>query len=145
MMFGTSLLFFVMICVVSLINLVHSVLANLPFEKYIHPGIVFAASSIGFLSTFALFYFLYRFSPSKALQPAALTVASTAATVLFQISKWTFGVYLLYAQTTTAMYGALSALVFFLLWLYYACTIFVFAAEIGLAFERELAAAATAR
>ena len=27
--------------------------------------------------------------------------------------------------------GALSALVFFFLWLYYACTIFVFSAEIG--------------
>jgi uncharacterized BrkB/YihY/UPF0761 family membrane protein len=36
-----------------------------------------------------------------------------------------------YAQTTTAIYGALSALVFFFLWLYYACTIFIVSAEIG--------------
>src|SRR5262249_42831446 len=41
MMVGTSLLFFVIICVVSLINLLHSVLTNLWFEKYVHPGIVF--------------------------------------------------------------------------------------------------------
>jgi membrane protein len=139
MMIGTSLLFFVMTGVVSLINLVHSLLANLPFERYIHPGIVFAGSSIGFLSTFALFFFLYRFSPSGTLRPAALTVASITATALFQISKWGFGVYLRYAQTTTAIYGALSALVFFLLWLYYASTIFVFAAEIGCVFDNSRA------
>jgi membrane protein len=136
MMIGTSLLFFAIIAVVSAINLVHSIVANLPFEKYIHPGIVFAGSSVGFLSTFALFFFLYRFSPSETLSSPALLVASITATGLFQVSKWAFGLYLRYAQTTTAIYGALSALVFFFLWLYYACTIFVFSAEVGFVFDR---------
>ena len=136
MMAGTSLLFFVIICVVYAINLVQSVLANLWFEKYLHPGIVFAGWAAGFLSTFALFLFLYRFSPSETLSHSALFVASMTATCLFQISKWAFGVYLRYAQTTTAMYGALSALVFFFLWLYYASTIFVFSAEVGWVFDR---------
>jgi uncharacterized BrkB/YihY/UPF0761 family membrane protein len=63
-------------------------------------------------------------------------VASGTATLLFQISKWAFGIYLQYARTTTAIYGTLSALVFFFLWLYYASTIFIFAAEIGWVFER---------
>jgi membrane protein len=141
MMIGTSLLFFIVICLVSLINLVHSLLANLAFEKYIHPGIVLVGSSVGFLSTFALFYFLYRFSPTETLGSAALMIASITATGLFQISKWAFGLYLRYAQTTTAIYGALSALVFFFLWLYYACTIFVFSAEIGYVFDRSAAPA----
>ena len=42
MMFGTSLVFFVVIGVVYAINLVHSLLENLWFEKYVHPEIVFA-------------------------------------------------------------------------------------------------------
>ena len=44
--------------------------------------------------------------------------------------------YLQYAQTTTAIYGALSALVFFFLWLYYTCMIFIFSAEVGWVFDR---------
>ena len=38
--------------------------------------------------------------------------------------QWAFGLYLQYAQSTTAIYGALSALVFLIVWLYYAGTIF---------------------
>jgi membrane protein len=135
MMFGTSLLFFVIICVVYAINVVQSLLANLWIEKYVHPWIVLIGWIVGFLSTFMLFFFLYRYSPSETLSRPALIVASTTATCLFQISKWAFGFYLQYAQTTTAIYGTLSALVFFFLWLYYACTIFVFSAEVGWAFD----------
>jgi len=135
MMFGTSLLFFVIICVVYAINLVHTFLASLSFEKYLHPWIVLIASIVGVFSTFALFFFLYRFSPSEALSRPALIVASGTATGMFQISKWAFGIYLQYAQTTTAIYGTLSALVFFFLWLYYASIIFVFSAEVGWAWE----------
>jgi membrane protein len=135
MMFGTSLLFFVVIGVVYLINLVHSFLENLWFEKYVHPEIVFAGWTVGVASTFALFLFLYRFSPSQTLSLSGLVAASGTATCLFQISRWAFGIYLQYAQTTTAIYGALSALVFFFLWLYYACTIFILGAELGWAFD----------
>jgi len=131
MMFGTSLLFFTIIGVVYVINLVHSFLENLWFEKYLHPEIVFIGWLVGLASTFALFLFLYRFSPAETLNRRGLFIGSCSATVLFQISKWAFGIYLQYAQTTTAIYGALSALVFFFLWLYYACTIFIFSAEIG--------------
>ena len=92
----------------------------------------------GAASTFVLFLFLYRFSPSQTLSSSGLLAASGTATGLFQISKWAFGIYLQFAQTTTAIYGALSALVFFFLWLYYACTIFVFCAELGWAFDHHL-------
>jgi membrane protein len=136
MMFGTSLLFFVIIDVVYVMTVVHGLLENLRFEKYLHPGILFIVWVVGILFTFALFWFLYRFSTSKTLSRSGLLVASATATFLFQISKWAFGVYLQYAQTTTAIYGALSALVFFFLWLYYVCAIFVFSAEIGWVFDR---------
>jgi len=136
MMLCTSLLFFVIICTVYLINLADSVLTNFSFEKYLHPGFVLISWVVGLFSAFALFFFLYRFSPAAPLRRPALIVASITATGLFQISKWAFGLYLQFAQTTTAIYGALSALVFFLLWLYYACAIFIFSAEVGWAFDR---------
>jgi membrane protein len=136
MMLGTSLLFFVIICAVYAINLADSVFTNFPFERYLHPGFVLITWVVGFFSTFTLFFFLYRFSPATTLRRPALIVASITATGLFQISKWAFGLYLQFAQTTTAIYGALSGLVFFLLWLYYACAIFIFSAEVGWAFDR---------
>jgi len=136
MMFGTSMLFFVVIGIVYLINLVDGVMSNLGFQKYVHPEIVLAGWVVGFVSIFALFLLLYRFAPSRTLSRPGLVVASATATLLFQISKWAFGIYLQYAQTTTAIYGALSAFVFFFLWLYYACIIFVFSAELGLVFDR---------
>lgn len=136
MMLATSLFFFVIIGVVYLFNIVHTFLEKLAFERYVHSGIMFIAWLVGVASTFALFLFLYRFSPSETLSRSGLLVSSLTATFLFQISKWAFGLYLQYARTTTAVYGALSALVFFFLWLYYACTIFVFAAEAGWVFDR---------
>jgi membrane protein len=136
MMLGTSLLFFVIIGAVYLINIAHMFLEELAFERYVHSGIVFVAWLVGLASTFALFLFLYRFSPSQTLSRVGLMLSSLTATLLFQISKWAFGLYLQYARTTTAVYGALSALVFFFLWLYYASTIFVFAAEVGWVFDR---------
>jgi membrane protein len=131
MMFGTSLLFFIIIAVVYVINLVHTFLENLWFEKYLHPEIMVLGWIVGIASTFALFLFLYKFSPSPSLSRRGLLIASGTATGLFQISKWVFGIYLQHSQSTSAIYGALSALVFFFLWLYYACMIFVFSAEIG--------------
>jgi membrane protein len=136
MMFGTSLLFFVVIGVVYAINLLHSFLESFRFEKYLHPEVMFLVWLIGLASIFVLFLFLYRFSPARTLDRSSLFVASGTATFLFQISKWAFGIYLQYAQTTTAIYGALSALVFFFLWIYYACTVFVFSAEVGCVWKR---------
>src|SRR5881397_3791316 len=81
------------------------------------------------------FYSSTGFPPSQTLSRSGLLAASGTATCLFQISRWAFGLYLQYAHTTTAIYGALSALVFFFLWLYYACTIFIISAELGWAFD----------
>src|SRR5215471_8074174 len=48
MMFGTSLLFFLIICVVYVINVVDSILSNLWFEKYVHPELVAMGWIAGF-------------------------------------------------------------------------------------------------
>jgi membrane protein len=136
LMLGTSLVIFVFADIVYLINLAHSMLANSRFEKFIGPEIVVTAQLLAIASTFALFWFLYHFSPAKTLSHNGLLVAAGAATGLFQLSKWAFGAYLEYARTATAIYGALSAAVFFLLWLYYASFVFILGAEIGWSYDK---------
>jgi YihY family inner membrane protein len=136
LMLGTSLVIFVFADVVYLINVAHGMLTSFRYEKFIHPGIVALGSVVAIASTFALFWFLYHFSPAETLSRKGLLVAAGSATALFQISKWAFGVYVVYAKTTTALYGALSAAVFFLFWLYYSSVVFIFAAELGWSFDR---------
>jgi membrane protein len=136
LMLGTSLVIFVFADIVYLINLAHSMLANSRLERFIGPEIVLTASLIAIASTFALFWFLYHFSPAKTLSHNGLLVAAGSATGLFQLSKWGFGAYLEYAKSTTAIYGALSAAVFFLIWLYYSSLVFILAAAIGWSYDR---------
>jgi YihY family inner membrane protein len=136
LMLGTSLVIFIFADIVYLINLAHSMIASSRLAKFIGPEIVLTASLIAIASTFALFWFLYHFSPAQTLSHHGLLVAAGAATGMFQLSKWAFGVYLEYARSATAIYGALSAAVFFLLWLYYASFVFIFAAEIGWSYDR---------
>jgi uncharacterized BrkB/YihY/UPF0761 family membrane protein len=42
-----------------------------------------------------------------------------------------------YAQGTTALYGTLSGMAFFFLWVYYACVVFVLGAEVSWVFEHK--------
>jgi YihY family inner membrane protein len=136
LMLGTSLVIFVFADIVYLINVAHSMIETYQVEKYVRGEIVLTASVIAIGSTFALFCFLYHFSPAHTLSRNALLTAAGAATGLFQISKWAFGAYLQYAKTATAVYGALSAAVFFLIWLYYSSFIFILAAEIGWSYDK---------
>ena len=131
MMLATSLLFFVMVAVVYSLNVVHALAANVKYLAFLHPGFVAIGYIVSLASSFALFWFLYRYSPAKSTSPKALIVSALTSTILFELSKWAFGVYLRYAQGAKALYGALGTLVFFLLWLYYVSVIFIFAAEVG--------------
>ncbi|MEW6246924.1 MAG: YihY/virulence factor BrkB family protein [Nitrospirota bacterium] len=82
-----------------------------------------------------LIYGLYRFSPAKTLSPDALAVGSLAALALFEVARRSFAWYIEFAQSSIALYGALSGLVFLFFWLYYASAVFVLGAAAGWAYE----------
>jgi membrane protein len=146
----TSALFFVIIAAVYGFELVQSFLIGLPFTKgmfaqlksdfpglphYLHPVTITISGIASFLATAALFWFLYRFSPARTLRWESLIVGATTGAALFEVSKLAFAAYMRYAQGTTALYGTLSGLIFFFLWIYYACTVFVLGAEVSWVFE----------
>ena len=151
MTLATSALFFVLIAVVYALALAHGFFIGLPFTKrilaalqaqfpalsgYMHPAAIAIAGITSFVATAALFWFLYRFSPARPLRTESLAVGAVTGAALFEVSKVAFAAYMRYAQGTTALYGTLSGLVFFFLWVYYACTVFVLGAEVSWAFER---------
>jgi membrane protein len=65
-------------------------------------------------------------------------VAAFTGAALFELSKWTFAWYVDMAGGTTAWYGAVGGLFFFLLWVYYACAVLLLGAEVGWSLQEEL-------
>jgi len=150
MTLATSALFFILIAIVYAITLAQSFLVSLPFTKgflsdlqlefpalphYVHPVTIMITGVATFLTTVGLFWFLYRFSPARALRGESLLVGAITGAALFEVSKLAFAAYMQSVHGTTALYGALSGLVFFFLWIYYACIVFVLGAEVSWVFE----------
>ena len=102
----------------------------------LQPGWVVAGRLLGFLFTMALLYVLYRFCPAKILRGDSLWLAALAGAALFDLSKWAFTWYVSFAQANVALYGALGAFIFFILWLYYGSLVFIMGAEIGWSYEQ---------
>jgi len=102
----------------------------------LQPGWMVASRLLGFLFTMALLYVLYRFCPAKILRRDSLWLAALAGAALFDLSKWAFTWYVAFAQTNVALYGALGAFIFFILWLYYGSVMFIIGAEVGWSYEQ---------
>ena len=104
-------------------------------EMVLEPALIWVGRSVGFFLALALFGLVYRFAPARTITQGGIFLASLAGTVLFELSKEGFRWYVQFAQQTTALYGALSAVLFFLMWLCYVSVVFVMAAEIGWAYQ----------
>lgn len=140
-MLATGLLLMLAIATSWLLSLLRTLTDALPgLDHVLRPGWQVLGDLFGLVFTCLLFYLLYRFSPARTVTPAALMVASLTSAGLFHLSKWGFGLYVQFAQSYAPVYGALGGLLFFFLWLYYACTVFILGAEFGWAFDRAVEA-----
>jgi len=102
-----------------------------------HPGLAVLGKVIGVTVTVLLFYILYRFPPAVTMSNRALMIASVTGTVLFQCTKWGFALYVAAAQANIELYGAVGALMFLFVWLYYASAVFIIGAEVGRAYDQQ--------
>lgn len=136
-MLGTGLLLMLAIATSWLLSFLRTLTETFPdLDHVLRPGWQVLGNLSGLVFTFLLFYLLYRFSPARTLTSSALVVASLASAGLFHLSKWGFGLYVQFAQSYAPVYGALGGLLFFFLWLYYACTVFILGAEFGRAYDQ---------
>jgi membrane protein len=103
---------------------------------FLKPGWIVATHVAVFFFTAALFYTLYRFSPAQTISRRALIVSALTGAALFSFSKLGFSWYVLLAKANTLIYGALAALIFFYLWLYYTSLVFILGAEVGWSYDR---------
>jgi len=99
------------------------------------------------LFTTALFAMLYRLLPARTIPwRPALTGAGVAA-LLWELTKYGFGIFLIHIHSYDRLYGSLSSLVILVVWAYYTMAILLLGAEIAAdyAFMRRGAPAAEAR
>ncbi|UCE63747.1 MAG: YihY/virulence factor BrkB family protein [Nitrospirota bacterium] len=135
-MLGVSLLLLLTISVELLGTIINALSQQIPsLGGVLHQGMTLVTDLLSFFFTVALFFLLYRFSPSRSLGVPALLVGSLTGATLFALSKIAFSAYVTLAQSITVLYGALGGFIFFFLWLFYSSTVFVIGAEVCWAFQ----------
>ncbi|HEY4484988.1 MAG TPA: YihY/virulence factor BrkB family protein [Nitrospiria bacterium] len=138
MMLTVSGLFIMSIVIGALIAFLRGVSDHVPIiGAWLQSGGTLAMSAAGFLLTFLLFFLLYRFCPARTLGRSSLIFSSLLGAILFELSKQVFSLYVSMAHTYTALFGAMSGLFFFFLWVYYASLVFILSAIIGRALDQE--------
>jgi len=80
---------------------------------------------VPFLIIWGLFYLSYQISPKEQVAPSAAAVSSFIAALIWSLAKGAFLFYALHNHTYTSLYGGLSTLLFFFLWIYISWAIFL--------------------
>jgi membrane protein len=78
-----------------------------------------------FLIVWGLFYIAYQLSPKEHIQPAAAAISSFIASLVWYGAKSAFLWYATHNHTYASIYGGLSTLLFFFLWVYISWAIFL--------------------
>lgn len=96
-------------------------------------GIVFGftVQAASLVSTFALFFALYKLVPNKRLPWPIVLMSTGFAVALWELARIGFSWYVNSAANFSKFYGGYVALASFALWLYYSAFIFLLSAELG--------------
>ena len=131
-----SLMLFLAAALASVMTIVQTVGASVPLlHELLSPFWMVFGKVLGMIFVGTLFYLLYWFSTPAKLSSMALLMGSVTGAGLFQLSKIAFLWYVSVADVVTTLYGALSGLIFFFIWIYYASTVFILGAEITWAYD----------
>lgn len=94
----------------------------------------YLAFGISVFVTFLLHIILYRYVPNFRIPFKALIFSSLIATVLFELSKYGFTLYVLRFSNYSKIYGAYTAIFLLFLFIYVISVVFVIGCEMGNAY-----------
>ncbi len=95
------------------------------FLKYVIP----------FLFTFWMFFLIYKIIPNKKIQFRTSLKAAFFISLFWEVAKQLFGWYVLHLGRFSMVYGSLSTLIIFFLWVYYSSVILILGGEIAFLLE----------
>ncbi len=77
----------------------------------------------------------YKFLSRRKLSFKSVMAGGLAATILWEILKHIFGVYIVRIKLYSVLYGSIGSLILLILWLYYSILVYLLGAEIALELE----------
>ncbi len=89
--------------------------------------------AFGFL--FVMFFAIYRYLPARRVRWQTAVVASLFTSVLFEVAKLLFSLFLLHFNAETVYTGALAAIIVVVVWVYYSAIVFILGGEVGQVYE----------
>lgn len=95
--------------------------------------------AIPFLLSFCMFFLIYKIIPNKKITSRTALQAALFTSLLWEGAKHLFGWYVLSLEGFTMVYGSLSTLAIFVLWVYYSSTIVLMGGEVAYFLEKERA------
>lgn len=105
-------------------------------------GVLRATRLLSFLLAVLGFGLLYLLVPNRSVHPAHALAGGFVAALLFELLKVGFGLYLRAFPSYQLVYGAISAVPIFLVWMYLCWAVVLFGAEIAAALPEWRAAQA---
>ena len=79
-----------------------------------------------YITIWFLFYIAYQFSPKVSILPKVAIISSFITSIIWFVAKNLFIFYIIYNKTYSSIYGTLSTLLFFFLWIYLSWIIFLY-------------------
>jgi membrane protein len=135
MLFLAGTILLVSMALSSVITLFQGYLFKVPLDIgfIFHPILKYL---IPFLFTFCMFFLIYKIAPNKRIHSVIALKATLVASILWEVAKQLFGWYISHLGRFSVLYGSLSTLAIFLLWIYYTSAIFLFGGEIASLLEQ---------
>lgn len=84
-----------------------------------------------YLLTFTAFTIFYAAIPNCTVPLLGALIGSIVATILFELAKFSFGLYMIHFPTYHLLYGALATIPIFLIWIYMSWLIILFGAMVS--------------
>ena len=90
-----------------------------------------------FVFTYWMAFFIYKIIPNRKVGFGAALKAALFTSLLWEVAKQLFGWYVLHLGRFSIVYGSLSTLIIFFLWIYYSSAILLLGGEIAFLLEKE--------
>ena len=84
-----------------------------------------------------MFFFIYKIAPNRKIHFMTALQATCFTSLFWELAKQFFGWYVVNIGRFSLVYGSLSTLIIFVLWVYYSSAILILGGEIALLLEKE--------
>jgi membrane protein len=93
------------------------------------------AQLLAYAFIFLMFFLIYRYLPARHVPWRIAAAAGAFSSVVFELLKSAFALYIAYGANYRSTYGYLYSIVVVVFWVYYCAVVFVLGGEVGQVYE----------